>query len=385
MFKIRRHPSRQMAQFPAMTPLPPTSTMYRAVMERDRAFDGVFVVGVRTTGIFCRPGCGAKKPLERNVEFFAGASAALHAGYRPCLRCRPMDNGHMPPAWVKRVLELAERHQGRRLTAGDLRAAGVEPSRAARYFKAHYGMTFQAYHRARRMGRALAMMRKGSDVTTAGLSSGYGSSSGFREAFAGVFGVAPSRADGARAMLARLLETPLGPMLAVAGEEGLAMLEFVDRRALQTQIDTLRRRVAGAVVPGTNRHIDTVERELRAYFAGKLTAFTTPLEAPGTPFQQRVWDALRAIPYGRTRSYADVARAIGAPTAVRAVARANGDNRIAIIIPCHRVIGSDGTLTGYGGGLERKRRLLEIEGAIAPPLFEDAGSGNEKPRRSRRG
>jgi len=359
--------------------------MYRAVLDRDRSYDGVFVVGVRTTGIFCRPGCGAKKPLERNVEFFPDAGRALHAGYRPCRRCRPMDNGHAPPHWVSAVLEHAERHQGRRLTAADLRIIGVEPARAARYFKAHYGMTFQAYHRARRIGRALAMMRKGSNVTSAGASSGYGSSSGFRDAFTDVFGVAPANAAAARVLYAREIQTPLGPMLAAAGDRGLALLEFVDRRALESQIDILRRRTAAGVVPGTHRHLDAAERELRGYFAGTLKAFTVPLDAPGTPFQQRVWDALGEIPYGRTMSYAEVARAIGSPAAVRAVARANGDNRIAILIPCHRVIGSDGTLTGYGGGLDRKRRLLEIEGALAPSLFESPASANEKPRRSRRG
>lgn len=339
--------------------------MYRAIVDRDTGCDGLFVVGVKTTGIFCRPGCGARKPLRRNVEFFPGAAEALHAGYRACLRCRPMDNGHTPPAWVSEVFELAERHAGQRLTAGDLRAAGIEPARAARYFKKHYGMTFQAYHRARRLGRALAHLRGGSTVMKAGLAGGYDSGSGFRDAFVEVFGVAPSRAAAARALRARTLETPMGPMLAVASDDGLVMLEFVDRRGLQTQLDTLRRRVQGVVAPGTNQHLQHVEREIEAYFAGTLETFAVPLDAPGTPFQQRVWSALLQIPRGQTRSYAQIARQIGSPTAVRAVARANGDNRIAIIIPCHRVIGSDGSLTGYAGGLDRKRWLLDHEGALA--------------------
>jgi AraC family transcriptional regulator of adaptative response/methylated-DNA-[protein]-cysteine methyltransferase len=154
-------------------------------------------------------------------------------------------------------------------------------------------------------------------------------------------------------------------MLAAASDSGVSLLEFVDRRALATQIATLRRRVAGIVRPGTNNHLDKLKKELDAYFAGRSATFTAKLESPGTEFQARVWDALQAIPSGETRSYLDIARQIGRPTATRAVARANGDNRLAILIPCHRVIGSDGTLTGYGGGIWRKEWLLEHERAMA--------------------
>ncbi len=176
-------------------------------------------------------------------------------------------------------------------------------------------------------------------------------------------------------LVARWLDTPLGPMLAVAGDEGLALLEFVDRRALTTQIAVLRRRFGRTVVPeSTARPHAILERlaaELGDYFAGRLTRFTLPLLTPGTPFQEQVWAELRAIAPGQTRSYAQIARAIGRPSATRAVARANGDNRVAIIIPCHRVIGADGSLTGYGGGLWRKQRLLELERAPDHPgLFE---------------
>jgi AraC family transcriptional regulator of adaptative response/methylated-DNA-[protein]-cysteine methyltransferase len=150
-------------------------------------------------------------------------------------------------------------------------------------------------------------------------------------------------------------------MLVGATDDALCLLEFIDRRMLETQLKRLRDRLGAVLIPGSNRVTRAVEKDLAAYFARGLSEFSLPLETPGTEFQQTVWEALREIPYGTTASYGDVARSIGRPTAVRAVARANGDNRIAIVIPCHRVIGSDGTLTGYGGGLWRKRRLLELE------------------------
>ncbi len=348
---------------------PTDEEMYAALVGRDTSLDGVFVAAIRTTGIFCRPGCGAKKPRRENVEFFGSAREAMHAGYRACKRCRPLDGGDERPAWVERAVEALEGSEDRRVSADDLRAMGIGPERAARWFKAHYGMTFQAYCRARRMGEAMKMIREGTSVGRAAARTGYASESGFREAFEEVFGAAPTKARSngiaPRELVACWIETPLGPMLAAAGEAGVSLLEFVDRRALATQIATLRRRVAGIVRPGTNEHLDTLKKELAAYFAGRSATFASKLEAPGTEFQAQVWEALKKIPSGETRSYLDIARQIGRPTATRAVARANGDNRLAILIPCHRVIGSDGTLTGYGGGVWRKEWLLEHERAMA--------------------
>ena len=370
---------------------PSADEMFAALVSRDTSFDGVFVAAIRTTGIFCRPGCGAKKPLRQNVEFFASPREAMHAGYRACKRCRPMEapGNAARPDWVERVIEAVEQRQDRRVPADDLRAMGIAPERAARWFKTHYGMTFQAYCRARRMGEAMKMIREGASIGRAAARSGYESESGFREAFEDVFGAAPTNAKtdqgAARELVACRIETPLGPMLAAAGDTGVSLLEFVDRRALATQIATLRKRVAGVVRPGINAHLERLRRELEAYFAGKSSRFTVALEAPGTEFQSRVWEALRAIPSGETRSYLDIARQIGRPTATRAVARANGDNRLAILIPCHRVIGSDGTLTGYGGGIWRKEWLLDHERAMAgrPQAVLFAGATTEVPTATR--
>jgi AraC family transcriptional regulator of adaptative response/methylated-DNA-[protein]-cysteine methyltransferase len=193
------------------------------------------------------------------------------------------------------------------------------------------------------------------------LDQGFESPSGFREAFSKVFGAAPSKAKDVACLLAKWFETPLGPMLALANDDGLYLLEFVDRRGLENGIVALRRRLGYHVVPGEHAHLDRIETELGAYFSGRSLAFTTPLQLAGSSFQRVVWTTLLSIAPGTTRAYADVALTIGKPSAVRAVGRANGDNRLAIVVPCHRVIGADGALTGYGGGLWRKAWLLQHE------------------------
>ncbi len=335
--------------------------MYEALVRSDRSYDGIFFVGVRTTGIFCRPTCRAKKPRPENVEYFTAADEALHAGYRPCRRCHPLDNGHRPPEWISTLLQRVDRAPTARIKDDDLRAMSIDPIRTRRYFKEHYGMTFHAYHRARRLGLALSDVRRGRVLSRVALRHGYNSPSGFRYAFSRTFGAAPAAGGATPCLLARWIETPLGAMLALANDEGLCMLEFVDRRSLETQVTVLRKRLAAAIVPGRNRHLDAIADELARYFDGTLQHFTVAIMMPGTPFQAEVWRHLRAIPYGETSTYAALADELGRPGAQRAVGRANGDNRIAIVIPCHRVVRSDGTLCGYGGGLWRKKWLLEHE------------------------
>jgi len=350
---------------PAGAPLPSGRQMYRALVARNPAYEGVFFVGVKTTGIFCRPTCRARKPRAENVEFFASASEALHGGYRPCRLCRPMDRVPAPPAVVSRLLRAVDADPSVRLGDKNLAAMGIDPSTARRQFRAYYGLTFQAYQRARRLGRALHEVRAGRPVIAAQLDGGFESTSGFREAFLRLFGKPPRGARADDCLLARRIDTPLGRMLALADEQGLRLLEFVDRRALEREIGQLRRRLRCAVVPGTSAVLDAAAAQVRDYFAGARQAFDLPLAPVGSPFQQRVWAALRRIPPGATRSYAEIAAEVGRPGAARAVGRANGANALALVIPCHRVIAADGTLAGYGGGVWRKRRLLDLEQATA--------------------
>lgn len=337
--------------------------MYESLVRRDPAGEGVFFVGVKTTGVFCRPTCASRTPNARNVEFFSTSGQALHAGYRPCKRCRPMEAVKSAPTWVRTLVERVEMNPSARMKSSDLRAMKIDPARASRYFKSHYGMTFSAYCRARRMGVALADVRRNDRGGRSQPGAGFNSESGFRTAFAKMFGQPPGRANNAACMFARWIETPLGSMLAISSDEGLCLLEFVDRRMLETQLKVLRRRFGCAIVPGDNAHLKKIAEELDRYFAGTLKRFTVPLVLRGTPFQMKVWKRLMAIPPGETLSYAQMAKDIGVKDAQRAVGKANGDNRLAIIIPCHRVIRSDGTLCGYGGGLWRKQWLLEHERA----------------------
>jgi AraC family transcriptional regulator of adaptative response/methylated-DNA-[protein]-cysteine methyltransferase len=259
------------------------------------------------------------------------------------------------------LLERVEADTQARIRDGDLRAMSIDPARARRYFLKHYGMTFHAYCRGRRMGEAFTQIREGAKLDDVILGNGYESHSGFREAFGRMFGDSPGRSRDASCIVAGWVESPLGPIVVGAADEGICLVEFSDRRMLEAQFTTLRKRFGCAIVPGKHGLVDQVKDELARYFAGTLTRFRVPLVYPGSPFQRSVWDRLLAIPYGETRSYEDLARAVGNPSAQRAVGHANGLNRIGIIIPCHRVVNKDGRLGGYGGGLWRKQYLLDLE------------------------
>jgi AraC family transcriptional regulator of adaptative response/methylated-DNA-[protein]-cysteine methyltransferase len=338
--------------------------MERAYQRSDASYDGVFYLGVRTTGIFCRPSCPARKPKPENVEFFAMPKEALFAGYRPCLRCRPLEGDEAPP-WVARLLARVERRPDSRIHERDLRTMGVEPARVRRYFHTRYGLTFQAYCRARRLAQAFERIRQGGSLDDAVFETGYESHSGFREAFHKTFGQPPGKTSEADCIRLAWLDTPLGPMIAGATDGGICFLDFTDRRMLEHQLMALRRRFKAGLAPGRHAHLTTLRRELAEYFAGKRQDFDVPLEMRGTAFEMRVWQELQRIPYGETRSYSEMAQRVGRPAAVRAVGHANGLNTISVIVPCHRVVGKNGDLVGYGGGLWRKRRLLHLESASA--------------------
>lgn len=343
-------------------PLPTPDEMYAAVLARDTRYDGIFFTAVKTTGIFCRPSCPARKPARENVMFCRTAAEALELGFRPCKKCRPLELPGETPEPVRRLLAEVEEDPTRRLNDDDLRARGHDPVALRRWFKKHHGMTFHAYQRSRRLAWALGELSRGARITEAGFGSGYESLSAFQDAVRQVTGRSAARSRGAVVVQISRVATPLGPMLLGATEEGVCLLEFTDRPMLETQLRRLAKLLDCVLLPGTNEHAARLEEELREYFAGRLREFTTPLVTHGSDFQRRVWNALREIPFAETRSYMGQARLIGSPGAVRAVARANGDNRIAIVIPCHRVIGADGSLTGYGGGLWRKKWLLHHEG-----------------------
>ncbi len=346
-----------------MNRLPPLSEMEGAFLRRDVAYDGLFVLGVRTTGVFCRPTCPARKPRVENVEYFPTTATALFAGYRPCKRCRPLEVDGQP-AWAKTLIAELDTMPSLRITEFDLRRRGIDPTTARRHFQKHYGMTFQAYSRARRLGSALGQIRAGTSVADAGSANGYESPSGFRDAFARLLGDAPRRSRSRESVAISWIASPLGPLLAGATADGICLLEFTDRRMLEAQLAAVRRLFDLPLLPRKSELIGRLEAELARYFARTLRRFRVPLIYPGTPFQRRVWEELLEIPYGETRSYEEIAIAAGRPSAQRAVGHANGLNRIAIVIPCHRVVNKDGRLGGYGGGLRRKEFLLDLEQGI---------------------
>jgi AraC family transcriptional regulator of adaptative response/methylated-DNA-[protein]-cysteine methyltransferase len=294
------------------------------------------------------------------VEYFSSPDAALFAGYRPCKRCRPLELDEQPE-WASGLLAELDREPAARISERSLRARGIDPATARRYFLKHYGMTFHAFARARRLGGAFERIREGTTIDDAVFDSGFDSHSGFRDAFSRFFGTPPGGSRETECVLLSWMRTPLGPMVAGATAGGVCLLEFTDRGMLESQLDSVKGLLGMPLVPGTNSHLDMLQGELAAYFSGTLRQFAVPLVVAGTDFQERVWGQLRRIPYGQTRSYEEIASAVGATKAVRAVGRANGLNRIAIVIPCHRVVGKDGELCGYGGGLWRKKFMLDLE------------------------
>lgn len=338
---------------------------YQALVEKNAAFEGVFITGVKTTGIFCRPTCTARKPKRENVEFFKTTKEAILHGYRPCKICHPLETPDATPDYIQQIINELSGNPALKFKDWDLTQRGIEPSKIRRWFLKNHGITFQAYQRMFRINSAFKKIQSGANVTDAAFSSGYESLSGFGESFKSVFGVSPAKSKAQQIIDLTRIESPLGPMYACAVESGICLLEFTDRKMLETELKDLARRYNATIIQGENKHFDQLRQELTAYFEGKRKSFSVPLATPGTDFQQSVWQELQNIPYGATRSYKQQAIALQRPEAVRAVANANGMNRIAIIIPCHRVIGENGDLTGYGGGLWRKRWLLDMEKRVA--------------------
>lgn len=330
---------------------------WEAFERRDRSWDGRVIGAVRTTGIYCKPSCPARRPKREHVELFRDGDSARAAGYRACLRCRPDEVGRDREAVARAIALLEQAEEPPRLEA--LAAAvGYAPHHFQRLFTREMGVSPAVYARGLRAQRAERSLEESASVTDAIYEAGYAAPSRFYEEAGSRLGMTPSAwRDGGRGATIRfaVVESPLGPLLVAATEKGICRLTFDEDEA------ALRRRFPSATVSAD-------DGSMAALIAGVLQAVATPaampdlpLDVAGTAFQQAVWAELRKIPPGETRSYGDIAAAVGQPGAVRAVGTANGSNPVAILVPCHRVIRSDGTLGGYAGGLERKRKLLEAE------------------------
>lgn len=341
--------------------LPDDQTLYTSLLARDDRFDGQAFVCVSSTRVFCRLTCPARKPKRENCTFFATVGECIEAGFRACKRCHPLQAAALDDPAIVALLHALDEQPHLRWSECHIEQLGYDPSTVRRSFKRQFGMTFLEIARQRRLREGFDTLAVGGKVITAQHEANFESASAFRAAFARLLGCAPAQLRPDRLLRATWIPTLLGDMIAVSSPSHLHLLEFVDRKGLPTALTRLQAASKEVIGIGTLLPSEQAAAELSDYFSVRSDVFRTPLALSGSAFTQRVWRALREIPSGETRSYSDIARRMGQPSATRAVARANGANQIALMIPCHRAIGADGSLTGYGGGLWRKQRLIEIE------------------------
>ncbi|HYL10367.1 MAG TPA: bifunctional DNA-binding transcriptional regulator/O6-methylguanine-DNA methyltransferase Ada [Candidatus Acidoferrales bacterium] len=346
----------------------PAESCWRAVLARDPRRDAEFVFAVRSTGIYCRPSCPSRRPLRKHVLFFTQPEAAEQSGFRPCRRCRPRETVRQNrAALVERVTRHIQDHADEPLRLSMLaKLMGLSPHHAQRVFRRVLGVTPRQFADAVRIHRLKSQLRKGDNVTTSLYEAGYGSSSRLYERSDAQLGMTPATyRRGGRGMLIRytVVPCPLGRLLVGATERGISAVYLGDSR--EKLEAALRAEYPHAEIHrdanGLNRWVSAILRQLRS----ESHTVDLPLDVQATAFQQRVWQALRRIPYGTTRTYGQIARALGKPKATRAVARACASNPVSIVVPCHRVVREDGDLAGYRWGVERKRALLENERAAA--------------------
>ncbi len=309
--------------------------LFKAFLNRDKQYEGKFYAGIITTGIFCKTTCLAKKPKEENTRFYKTTKEAIVNGYRPCKICKPMIVAQETPEYINELLQEVAENPGIRLKDYDLICKNMKPENVRKWFQDNHDLTFQDYLRILRINNRFGTV----------LYDDKKSITNTRE----------------NRVVIRRFSTPIGPMLAGASDNGICLLEFMERRMLETQLSRLEKYISPNLVPGNSHLFRMLNNQLSEYFAGNRKEFDILLDLRGTEFQEKVWSVLQTIPYGGTRSYQDMALKINNPKAIRAVAKANGDNRIAIIVPCHRVIGKDGSMTGYGGKIWRKEYLLKLE------------------------
>jgi AraC family transcriptional regulator, regulatory protein of adaptative response / methylated-DNA-[protein]-cysteine methyltransferase len=351
------------AAIPDTTPSPrfrDSPARWQAVLDRDPAADGAFYYAVRTTGIYCRPTCPARRPKLANVTFFASTEAAEDAGFRPCLRCRPTEVSAQQAAVVEvqRLLESADSYT----TLSELsRAVGFSPFHLQRFFKQATGLSPAGYAAAHRVRRLKAQLAGGATVTDATYEAGFGSSHAAFRTATSELGMSPGvyRNGGQGKLIAyAIADSPLGRMLVAATTTGVCAIKFGEDDALLAELEAEFPRASLADDPeSVAPHVQAVLDHL----AGRRLHLDLPLDVTESAFQQRVWAALRQIPYGETRTYRQIAEMIGAPGAARAVGRACALNPVALAVPCHRVLSSEGNLAGYRWGLERKKVVLQLE------------------------
>ena len=365
--KIRIEAGKETGDTDRMTMLDP-ERCWEAVENRERGQDGSFFFGVLTTGVYCRPSCPARRPLRRNVRFYATPGEAERDGLRPCLRCRPLEAlSSLGDATILELCAFIEAHSDERLGLAELAArAGLSPFHLQRRFKAVMGVSPREYRDGCRLRRLKPGLRRAGDVTEAVYDAGYGSASRVYERAGSHLGMTPRQyRRGGEGIEIRhaTIDSPLGPLMLGATNRGLCFLQFGQSRSELEE--ALRREYPAAKIEAMRQpgipEFQAWAAALNGYLAGTAGRLPLPVDVRGTAFQMEVWKYLQSIPYGEVRSYSEVAAGIGRPSAVRAVARACAGNTVALAIPCHRVIRGSGELGGYRWGLDRKRALIDLE------------------------
>ena len=334
---------------------------YSIVGTRDTKYDGIFFTAVKTTGIFCHPSCRARIPKAENVTFYDTIEEALQNGFRPCKVCKPIEKIGETPIYIKKIIAELQNEPHKKISDEQLKLKGIEPHTIRRWFKKNYNITFHSFQRMLRINYAFTNIKNGNSITHSAFKSGYESLSGFNESYRSLFGESASKSKNRTVINVLRFSSPIGSLIAFATETGLCFLGFIGQKNIEKHFDEIQKEFNAIVLPGKNIHLMKVRKEVNEYFEGERKTFSVLLDIVGTDFRKKVWNELLNIPYGKTVSYKDQAIAMDNIKALRAVASANGMNKISLIIPCHRVISSNGNLTGYAGGLHKKKWLINFE------------------------
>src|SRR5713101_2168600 len=346
---------------------------WKAVLSRNDSFDGVFVYAVRSTKIYCRPSCPARRPSKEHVAFFPGSIEAEESGFRPCQRCQPRDAGPSPKAkLVNHVCKYIEANLQGKLTLATLsHQVGLGPSHFQRTFKRVLGVSPRQYVEARRLARMKRFLRNGETVNNSLYNAGFSSRSRVYENVQGGFGVNPGEfrrgGEGLRIQYS-IIDSPLGRLLVAATERGVCGVCIGDSDRFVES--ALAEDYPYAILRRSDEAMEEWMGPFAKYFDGEHLALNLPLHVKATAFQSRVWKIIQSIPFGKTTTYSEIAKELGEPEASRAVARACATNPVALVIPCHRVIGKDGSLRGYRWGIKRKHALLKLEHTANPETIQ---------------
>ncbi len=334
---------------------------YSVVGSRNTKYDGIFFTAVKTTGIFCHPSCRARIPKAKNVLFYDTIHECLQNGFRPCKICRPLEKIGATPAYINTVISELQETPHKKISDAQLKQKGIEPHTIRRWFKKNHHCTFHSFQRMLRINYAFNNIKSGNSITSSAFDSGYESLSGFNESYRTLFGESASKSKVESVVNVLRFSSPIGSIIACASQDGLCFLGFTGQKRIEKHFSEIQKQLNAIILPGKNIHLTKAKKEINEFFDGKRKEFSVALDIIGTDFRKKVWNGLRHVPYGTVMSYKEQATILNMPKAVRAVASANGANKISIIIPCHRVIASNGNLTGYAGGLHRKNWLLNFE------------------------